>query len=137
MSSGRASWTIGSSMIFRPLPTCCGPPVVPLQSVWAPVRPGVSVLLTPCASLSARPSPSHPEMSGMTSTLTWMLGATSNSASKRRASEPCCVSSFHSLPFCPSPYKALLFDLSSILTISFLFSVWFLKGRRSQKLPFT
>lgn len=122
MPSGRASWTTGSFMTSLPLPTSCGPQVVPPQSVWAPVRPAVSVLLMLCASPSARPSPSHLAMSGMTSTLTWMHVATSNSVSKRRESEHYCLSSFHSLPICLSPYKALLLDLQNVLPISFLSS---------------
>lgn len=118
MPSGRASWTTGSSMTSLPLPTSCGPRVVPPQSAWAPVRPGASALLTPCASPCARPSPSHPAMSGMTSTLTWMLVATSNSASKKRGSEHFCVSSSHPLPLCPPPYKALALHLQSVLPSS-------------------
>lgn len=134
MQSGKAFWTTGSYTTSPPLPISCGPQVVPLQSVWAPVRPGVSVLLMLCASPSARPSPSHPAMSGMTSTLTWMLVATSSSVSKKRGSEHYCVSSFYTLPISPLPYKALLLDHQSILLTSFLFSVWFLKGRRSKRL---
>lgn len=114
MPSGRASWTTGSSMTSPPLLTSCGPQAVPPQSVWAPVRPGASVLLMLCASPSARPSPSHPAMSGMISTSIWMLVATSNSASKRKGSEPYCMSSSHPLPSCPPPFKALLLDLQSI-----------------------
>lgn len=127
MQSGKAFWTTGSCMTSPPLPTSCGPQVVPLQSVWAPVRPGVSVLLMLCASPSARPSPSHPEMNGMTSTLTWMLVATSNSVSKKRGSEHYCVSSFHTLPSSPPPYKALLLDLQSILPTSFSSQCGFLR----------
>ena len=119
MSSGKASWTTGSSTTSPPLPTSCGPQVAPPQSAWAPVRPGVSVSLTLCASPSARPSPSHPETSGMISTLTWMLGATSNNVSKKRASELGVV--VQALPIFPSayplfplPHKALLLDQPSL-----------------------
>ena len=133
MRSGKASWTTGSYMTSPPLPTSCGPQVVLLQSVWAPVRPGVSVLLMLCASPSARPSPSHPGMSGMISTLTWMLVATSNSVSRRRGSEHLLCDLFPSSCHLPTPYKALQLDLQSILFI-ILFSVWFFKERRSKRL---
>lgn len=119
MPSGRASWTTGSCTTSPPLLTSCGPPVVPLQSAWAPARPGASALLMLCASPCARPSPSRPAMSGTTSTLTWMLVATSNSASKKRESEHYCVNASHPLPICLHPYKALVLDLQSVPFSSF------------------
>lgn len=92
MPSGRASWTTGSSMTSPPLPTSCAPPAAPPRSAWAPVRRGGSGSSTQSASHSGRPFPSLPVTSGMTSTLTWMPGATNSNASRRKGSEhhgPC------------------------------------------------
>lgn len=86
--SGRASWTIGSSMTSPLLPTSCVLPAVPPPSAWAPAKPGGSGSSMLSVSLSARPFPSRPATSGTTSTSTWMPGATNSNASRRKGSEP-------------------------------------------------